>query len=95
MTLARNVHCRMGEIDLIMRDGATLVFVEVRYRSRSRYGSASATVDTRKQLRIIRAARHWLMNQRGVLPVCRFDVIALDGEHMAWLQNAFDAAGHL
>jgi Holliday junction resolvase-like predicted endonuclease len=35
------------------------------------------------------------MNQRGVLPVCRFDVIALDGEHMAWLQNAFDAAGHL
>ncbi len=93
--VARNVHCRHGELDLIMRDGAFLVFVEVRFRRASRFGCASATVDVRKQGRIIRAARYWMMTVRGPLPPCRFDVLAIDGDHIDWLQGAFDAAGHL
>jgi len=93
--VARNVRCRLGEVDLIMRDGTFLVFVEVRYRRASRFGCASATVDLRKQGRIIRAARFWMMNIRGPLPPCRFDVLAIDGDQIDWLQGAFDAAGHL
>ena len=95
LLVARNVRCRLGEVDLIMRDGMFLVFVEVRYRSASRYGCASATVDHRKQGRIIRAARYWMMHLRGPLPPCRFDVLAIDGDHIDWLQGAFAAAGHL
>ena len=80
-----------GEIDLIMQwhDG-TVVFVEVRQRSRSDFGGAAASIDHRKQQRIVLAARHYLMRWRR-LPPTRFDVVVLDGAGPVWLQAAFDA----
>lgn len=81
-----------GEIDLIMQaaDG-TVVFVEVRSRSHSRFGGAGGSIDVAKRQRIVQAAQHWLLRQ-GVPPACRFDVIAIDGIQLQWLRAAFDAA---
>ncbi|OIN90788.1 MAG: YraN family protein [Comamonadaceae bacterium CG1_02_60_18] len=80
-----------GEIDLIMRapDG-TCVFVEVRQRNSASHGGAAASVSITKQRRIVFAARHFLMRQPH-LPPCRFDVVAVEGGHIEWLQGAFDA----
>jgi putative endonuclease len=80
-----------GEIDLIMQspDG-TVVFVEVRQRSRSDFGGAAATIGHVKQRRIVFAARHYLLSWRQ-LPPTRFDVVALDAAGPQWLQAAFDA----
>lgn len=81
-----------GEVDLIVRapDG-TLVFVEVRVRSTSRFGGAAASVGWAKQRRIVFAARHYLL-RLPVVPPCRFDVVVLEGDTVQWLQAAFDAA---
>jgi putative endonuclease len=94
--VARNYRCRAGEIDLVMRDGDTLVFVEVRYRRRPHFGGAVESVDTRKQRRLIRAAAHYLASHRcGEPPPCRFDVVAVDGEpgaaRVTWIEGAFEA----
>lgn len=87
--VSRNYHCRGGEIDLIMRDGDTLVFVEVRYRKNRHYGGAAASITPRKQQRIIVAAQHYLLSLNEE-PACRFDVVAIDeGEDIQWIQNAF------
>ena len=77
--VARNVHLRHAELDLIALDGATLVVVEVRLRASERFGSAAESVDARKQRRIVRAATELLA--RGGLPRfsrVRFDVVAID-----------------
>ncbi len=90
--LERNFRVRGGEIDLVCRDGATTVFVEVRLRSRSDFGGAAASITAAKQARLILAARHWLQ-RRGETP-CRFDCILLDGPDAAnieWLRDAFSA----
>lgn len=80
-----------GEIDLILREpGGTLVFVEVRARAGLSHGGAAASVGATKQRRIVRAARHYLLRHRSP-PPCRFDVVAIDGERIEWLQAAFDA----
>jgi putative endonuclease len=91
--LAQNYRCRFGEIDLIMQDGKVLVFVEVRLRHRADFGGAAASIDQRKQQRIVLAAQHYLTTLRHT-PPCRFDAVLVDGtEHkMQWLKNAFDAA---
>jgi putative endonuclease len=87
--LQRNYRVRGGEIDLIMRDSAHLVFVEVRYRSGSKYGGAAASVTATKQARLTRAAQHYLMRLGNDLP-CRFDVVAIDGEQAPhWIRDAF------
>ena len=81
-----------GEIDLVMREvGGTLVFVEVRARAGTTHGGAAASVGGVKQRRILLAARHYLMRHRSP-PACRFDVVAIDGNHIEWLKAAFDAA---
>lgn len=81
-----------GEIDLVMREaGGTLVFVEVRARAGTTHGGAAASVGGVKQRRIVLAARHYLMRHRSP-PACRFDVVAIDGNHIEWLKAAFDAA---
>jgi putative endonuclease len=81
-----------GEIDLIMRDrDGTLVFVEVRKRSRTDHGGAAASVGHVKQRRIIFAARHYLLQLRTV-PPCRFDVVVMDSDAVEWLRAAFDAS---
>ncbi len=84
-----------GEIDLVMREGPTLVFVEVRARSRSDFGGAAASIGAAKQRRIVFAARHYLMRV-SPLPPCRFDVLLIDGagegpQAITWLRAAFDA----
>ena len=81
-----------GEIDLVMREaGGTLVFVEVRARAGTTHGGAAASVGGVKQRRIVLAAHHYLMRHRSP-PACRFDVVAIDGNHIEWLKAAFDAA---
>jgi putative endonuclease len=85
----RNFRVRGGEIDLICRDGQSVVFVEVRLRRRSDYGGAAASITAAKQAKIIMAARHWLA-RHGEFP-CRFDCVLLDGEHIEWLRDAFTA----
>jgi putative endonuclease len=92
----RNYHCKLGEIDLVCRDGQILVFVEVRYRKHPGYASAAASVTPAKQRKIIRTAQLYLQRHRelGAL-VCRFDVVAIaptpdSGEDgIQWLQSAF------
>ena len=82
-----------GEIDLIMREpDGTLVFVEVRQRSRSDFGGAGASVGPLKQRRIVFAARHYLLRLPSP-PPCRFDLVLLDGANpITWLHGAFDAS---
>ncbi len=86
----RNFRCKMGEIDLIMREDGVLVFVEVRARADGRHGGAAASITPAKQRRLIRAAQFYLQRLR-TLPACRFDVIAIDGEVLHWLSNAIEA----
>jgi uncharacterized protein (TIGR00252 family) len=93
-TLARNVNYRFGELDLVMRDGDSVVFVEVRYRHSDRFGGAAGSVDHKKRRRIALAARAWLAGQRGLADApCRFDVVLACGEASAasctWLRGAF------
>lgn len=94
--ITQNWRCRFGELDLVMRDGATLVFIEVRFRQHQAWGGALASVDARKQHKIIVTAQHFLQKEpRWRHLACRFDVIAVRPEktsasmHIEWLKNAF------
>lgn len=87
--LARNFRVKGGEIDLVCRDGASTVFVEVRRRASADFGGAAASITIAKQRRLILAARHWLA-RHGDSP-CRFDCILFDGQQLSWLKNAFTA----
>ena len=84
-----------AEIDLIVQDAdGTVVFVEVRQRSRGDHGGAGASIGAAKRARIVRAAQHYLMRWQRLPPV-RFDVVLLDGTTgtaAVWLPAAFDAA---
>lgn len=101
--VARNVYCRGGELDLVMRErDGTLVFVEVRARKWRGFGGAAASVGWHKQQRILRAAQYFLAARsegegafergRG-MPPCRFDVIAFESGRLEWLRDAFRADG--
>ncbi len=90
--LERNVRCRGGELDLVCRDGATLVFVEVRLRRNAAYGGAGASITARKQQRVVLAARHYLAAHRDDERACRFDCVLLDGATISWLRDAFAAS---
>ena len=86
---ARNYTCRLGEIDLVLLDGATLVFVEVRQRSHRTFGGAAESITARKRDKLIATARHFLARQRS-LPPCRFDAVLVDGEgRIEWIRDAF------
>jgi len=88
--LARNYRCRFGELDLIMRDGQTLVFVEVRYRRSHSFGGALASITAAKREKLLRTARHY-MASRNEIPDCRFDAVLLSGDtlELQWIKNAF------
>jgi putative endonuclease len=94
--VCRNFQCKLGEIDLVMRDRNTLVFVEVRFRRSSTHGSACATVDWRKQRKVRRAAQVYLQRSglQDRLP-CRFDVLGITREPVIgtlqfdWVRAAF------
>ncbi len=87
----RNFRCRFGEIDLIMRDGNALVFVEVRKRKNRVFGGALASVSVHKQTKMVATARFYLLNRRPV-PPCRFDIVAFEGDRCQWLKNVIEAA---
>jgi len=93
--LARNYRCKRGEIDLVMRDGDTIAFVEVRYRRRSDYGTAAQSVDHRKQKRIVATAEHYLAWQGRSREPCRFDLVCVapqdSREGLTWIRDAFRA----
>ena len=94
--VARNANFRVGELDLVMRDHACLVFVEVRYRRDARFGGGAASVDARKQMRLVRAAQVFLSRQPALATLpCRFDVIEAEGDPAApvlhWIRAAFSA----
>ena len=92
--IERNFRCKPGEIDLVCRDGKTLVFVEVRYRAQTGFASAVVSVTQAKQRRLVAAAQVYLL-QRGLTDntACRFDIVGFDGERpgedgIQWLKNA-------
>ena len=93
--VARNYHCRFGEIDLVMRDRGAIVFVEVRYRRSRGYGGGIDSVDASKQAKLVRAAAAFLADHpRLADATCRFDVLAIGGTPDApfdWRRNAFEA----
>ena len=91
----KNIHCRQGEIDLIMTDGEIYVFIEVKYRKNNNFGGALAAVSYAKQQKIKHCVTFYL-HQRGLNEYntpCRCDVIALTGDiqqpEVDWLKNAF------
>lgn len=85
--VARNFRVRGGEIDIVCREGDTVVFVEVRARARADYGGAAASITPAKQARLILAARHWLQ-RHGERP-CRFDCVLFDDGRLEWVKDAF------
>ncbi len=89
--VSRNFRTRLGEIDLIAREGDTLVFVEVRMRSGGGFGGALESITPRKQRRIQAAAQQFLGQFRDP-PRCRFDVVALEQDDIRWLRAAFECA---
>ena len=93
--VTRNYRCRRGEIDIVMRDSDTLVFVEVRRRTGGTFGGGLESVDARKQTRLVAAAEHYLtMKHVGDERPCRFDVVAIDGPFpnvtIEWVRDAFE-----
>lgn len=88
----RNWRCKGGEIDLIMRDGPVLVFVEVRARKDARFGGAAASIGAVKQGRIVHAAQLYL-TRLATAPPCRFDAVLIEGGRLEWLKDAFGETG--
>lgn len=89
--VTQNYRSRFGEIDLIMQQGAVLVFVEVRLRRNGNFGGAAASIDPHKQQRLIRTAEQYLTTQKYI-PPCRFDALLMDdvqGKNLQWMQDAF------
>ena len=87
--IARNHRCRGGEIDLICREGRTLVFVEVRQRSSGAFGGAAASITATKRRRLILAAQHYLATVGTPDADCRFDCVLIEGAQIEWIKNAF------
>jgi putative endonuclease len=92
-----NYRCKHGEIDLIMRDNKTIVFVEVRYRKSTRFGSGAETVDAKKQQKLLASASHYLQTHpKAARGSCRIDVVSLTAERgpagrpfaVQWIPNA-------
>ena len=93
--LVQNYHCRFGEIDLVMLEAKTLVFVEVKLRSSSQFGGAAASITPQKQQKLILTAQHYLQQhvKNQAQTACRFDVILMskaDLNSIEWIRNAFE-----
>ena len=91
--LKANYSCRFGEVDLIMQDGETHVFIEVRLRSGQRFGGAAASIDSRKQSKLLKTAQFYLSDFKRI-PPCRFDAVLMTSaneSNIEWIKNAFTA----
>ncbi len=97
--VAENYACAAGEIDLVGREGDTLVFIEVKTRTSRAFGSPQLAVHWRKQRQIVKAAQWFLTEQRLSDTACRFDVLAIcfpdekAAPRIEWLRDAFPAEG--
>jgi putative endonuclease len=96
VVLARNYRCRSGEIDLVMRHGSVVVFVEVRYRRSDEYGDPLETITMRKRRRVVQAAQHFLLTHPSLAEQpCRFDAVGISGTsgtyRTNWIKDAFSA----
>lgn len=95
--IAQNWLCKRGELDLVMLDGDTVVFVEVRYRRHSAWGGALESVDFRKQQKLVLAAQLFLQSEtQWADAACRFDVVAIEGDPASgpplnWIRHAFES----
>ncbi len=95
--LAQNFHCRLGEIDLVMRDGDAICFVEVKYRGSRAFGGAAHSLPRSKRQKLIRAAQFFLATNRKLAAVpLRFDALLIqrqaDGsDEIMWIKDAFQA----
>ncbi|MDP1672670.1 MAG: YraN family protein [Burkholderiales bacterium] len=89
--VARNYRCRHGELDLVARDGDTLVFIEVRRRSGNAFGGAAASINAAKREKLLKTAHHYLAGLAAA-PACRFDAVLLSGEppRIDWLLNVIE-----
>ena len=93
--VTQNYHCRFGEIDLIMMDAKTLVFIEVKLRSNSQFGGAAASITPQKQQKMILTAQHYLQQniKNQSQTACRFDAILMSKAELSdieWVRNAFE-----
>ncbi|MBV2123211.1 MAG: YraN family protein [Candidatus Thiodiazotropha sp. (ex Ctena orbiculata)] len=91
--VTRNFRCKVGEIDLIMREKRTLVFVEVRYRQSDDYGSALESITPSKQRKLLAAANLYLQKNQ-IDQACRFDVVAINGsanKRTTWIKDAIQS----
>ena len=94
--LERNYRTKLGELDLIAKDGDTLVFIEVKVRLNDRFGGPAAAITSAKQARIARLAQQYVVSRRLVGRLCRFDVVLIWGtdprtRRIELLTGAFDA----
>ncbi len=90
--IERNYRSRWGEIDLVMDDGATIVFVEVRYRRHRHFGGALGSIDERKRRRIVHTAQDFLARRRLGDRTARFDVVSVAAsDRVDWVAGAFEA----
>ena len=94
--IEKNYKCRRGEIDLVMLDHNSIVFIEVRYRRNNRFGSGAESVISSKQQKLIMTAMHYLQtHKKSTETPTRFDVISIQGydgaNDIEWIQNAFQA----
>jgi len=90
--LAANANFRGGELDLVMRDGEAVIFVEVRYRRNASFGGGAASIDARKRARLVHAAQLFLAVHPSLANApCRFDVVEAEGEppRLNWIRDAF------
>jgi putative endonuclease len=87
-----NFNCRYGELDLIMSESEVLVFVEVKYRGSKSFGGALNAVSNTKQRKLTRTALYYMQQKELCDHQARFDVLAIDGDDIQWIQNAFYAA---
>lgn len=87
--LARRYRTRHGEIDIVARDGDTIVFIEVKVKETPEFGRAAEAVDVRKQRRIVSMAVDYLARNRLTAKPCRFDVVAIDGSVLTYYRGAF------
>ena len=86
--VARNWHCPFGEIDLIVKNGNTILFVEVKYRKSSRFGGAAGSITPAKLAKLQRSAEHYLQQHRLNHAPCRRDAVLIEGGHQPeWVQN--------
>lgn len=88
--ICTNFRCKVGELDLVMKDGSALVIVEVRFRQSEQFGGALASITRQKQARIIAATQHYVIINRLSHSAIRFDVVAISGDNrINWIKNAF------